>query len=314
MKPGEPLALLSRRAFLRRGTLVMAAATFGRWARDGWTEDVPATTPALRFGLITDVHYADKAPTTKRFYRESIAKMREAVAKFHEAKPAFVIEVGDLIDEAPTAEGEIGHFKTIDAEYALLPCDRHYVLGNHDVWTLTKTQFLDAAGRKAAHYSFDNSGHHFVVLDSCYRTDGVAYGGKNFKWDDTDVPAAQRDWLAADLKATGKPTIVFIHHRTDIADPHAIKSGAEVRKILEESGQVLAVFQGHQHINAHNEINGIHYVTMMATVDGSGETNSAYALLEVFADGTISVDGFRRQADYSLARGIRTPTAARLFE
>ena len=281
----------------------MVAATFGRSVRDTWAEDVPAKKPALRFGLITDVHYADREPTSTRFYRESIAKMREAVAKFRETKPEFVIEVGDFIDEAPTVEDEIGHLQTIDAEYAKFGGDRHYVLGNHCVWTLTKRQFLDNCGMKAAHYSFDKGSHHFVILDACYRTDGVPYGDKNNKWDDTDVPAAQRDWLADDLKATSKPTMVFIHQRTDIADPHAIKSSAEVRKVLEESGKVLAVFQGHHHINVHNEINGIHYCTMMATVEGTGETNNAYALVEVFANGTITVNGFRNQTDYAFVKG-----------
>jgi hypothetical protein len=289
---------LSRRSFLRRGTLVMMASAFGK--------SIPSLTaaesPSLRFGLITDVHYADRAPVGKRFYRESIAKVREAVAKFREVNPAFVIQVGDLIDEAPTVEGEIGHVKTIEAELAPLTCDRYHVLGNHDVWTLTKAQFLDAIGRKAAHYSFDKGGFHFVVLDACYRVDGVAYGAKNNKWDDTDVPAEEREWLVHDLKATSQPTVVFIHQRTDFDDPHAIKSGAAVRKILEGHGHVLAVFQGHQHINDHKEINGIHYVTMMATVDGSGETNNAYAFVNLFKDGTITVEGFRNQKDWSLVK------------
>jgi predicted phosphodiesterase len=291
---------LSRRAFLRRGTLGMMAAAFGRKV---FADDEPA----LRFGLITDVHYADRDPQINRFYRESIAKMREAVAKFRQANVAFVIQVGDLIDEAPTAEGELGHLRTINAELAKFEGDRYHVLGNHDVWTLTKPQFLEAAGMRAAHYSFDKGAFHFVVLDACYRRDGVAYGAKNNQWDDTDVPAAQRGWLAEDLKATGKPTVVFIHQRTDIADPHAIASGAEVRKILEDSRKVLAVFSGHQHINAHNQINGIHYVTMMAAVNGSGAANNAYALINIFADGTIVVKGFRRQTSYTLAtQGTKT--------
>jgi predicted phosphodiesterase len=296
---------LSRRAFLQQGTLVMMAAASGRSVR----EALAIEQTKLRFGLITDIHYADRDPAINRYYRESIAKVREAVAKFRREHAAFLIQVGDLIDEAPTAEGELGHLRTINAELAKFEGDRYHVLGNHDLWTLTKEQFLEGAGMKAGHYSFDKGDFHFVVLDACYRRDGVAYGAKNSKWDDTDVPAAQRGWLADDLKATGKPTVVFIHHRTDIVDPHAITSGAEVRKILEASGKVLTVFSGHQHINAHTEINGIHYVTMMATVDGSGETNNAYALVDILEDHTIVVNGFRRQDKYALtppSQGVKT--------
>src|SRR5882724_10195640 len=143
MNDGEPLGLLSRRAFLQRGALVMVAAAWGRSVRDVFADET--TKPSLRFGSITDVHYADRDPVDKRFYRESIAKMREAVSKFREAKTAFVIQVGDLIDEAPTAEGELGHLRTVSAELAKFEGERHHVLGNHDVWTLTKEQFLDGA-------------------------------------------------------------------------------------------------------------------------------------------------------------------------
>lgn len=294
---------IGRRAFLRRGALVMAAAAFGGSIGDVLRAAEESTKkPVLRLGMITDIHYADKPNgTTKRYYRESIAKMRESVARFNEVKPDFVVELGDLIDEAPTVEGEIGHLKRIDAEYAKFSGERHYVLGNHCVWSLTKKEFLENSGMKAEHYSFDRGGFHFVVLDACYRKDGVAYGAKNFVWDNTDIPPAERGWLADDLRATGKPTILFMHQRTDIVAREAITSGAEVRKILEDSGKVLAVFQGHHHINDHNEINGIHYCTMMAMVDGSGAENNAYALVDIHADGTVIVAGFRKQANYSLA-------------
>ncbi|MEI6085112.1 MAG: metallophosphoesterase [Verrucomicrobiota bacterium] len=287
---------VSRRRFLGRGALVLAAAAFGKSV----AKLAAGETPVLQFGLITDVHYADREHAGSRYYRESLGKMREAVGKFRAAQPAFVVQVGDLIDEAPTVAGEAGHAQIINAEFGKFAGDRYHVLGNHDVWTLTKAQYLEAVGQKEAHYSFDKAGFHFVVLDACYRRDGVAYGGKNNKWDDTDVPAAQREWLAEDLHHAGKPTIVFIHQRTDIAGAHSISSDAAVRQIFEQSGQVLAVFQGHHHVNDHKEIAGIHYVTLMATVDGTGEVNNAYALIDVFKDGTIAVNGFRKQKNYAV--------------
>ena len=35
-------------------------------------------------------------------------------------------------------------------------------------------------------------------------------------------------------------------------------------------------------------------------VEGSGKENNAYALLAVYRDGSLRVDGFRKQPDYSL--------------
>jgi hypothetical protein len=61
---------------------------------------------------------------------------------------------------------------------------------------------------------------------------------------------------------------------------------------------VLAVFQGHSHKTDHKEINGIHYCTIAAMVEGSGEENNAFATIDIFTDGSIRVTGFYRQAGY----------------
>ena len=297
-------AVLSRRAFIQQGTLVLGAAAFGGTLRPGLAALPP---PALRFGLLTDVHYADLPSTKTRCYRESLEKTRTAVAEFNAAKADFAVELGDLIDAAPTVAGEIGHLKTIDAEYAKFSGDRFYVLGNHCVWSLTKQQFMENTGMKRAHYAFDRAGFHFVVLDGCYRGDGVAYGAKNFQWNDADLPPGEQDWLRADLRATTKPVIVFIHQRLDTADQYAIKSAAAVRKLLEAHGGVLAVFQGQHHRNDLKEINGIHYCTLAALVDGSGADNNAYSVVGLCADGTVTVQGFCKHKAYTWAKAQPAP-------
>jgi alkaline phosphatase len=157
-------------------------------------------------------------------------------------------------------------------------------------------------GRKESFYSFDAGGIHFVVLDACFRSDGKPYGRKSSAWNDANVPADELDWLAADLKAAGKPTIVFVHQRLDEGGAHAVKNAAAVRERLEKSGKVLAVFQGHSHKNDHQEIAGIHYTTLLAMVEGPGPDNSGYSTLDVLADGTIRLSGFRKQANYRWGR------------
>jgi len=263
-----------------------------------WAALVPAR--AVRIGLLTDVHYAEKPSTAKRAYRDSLKKLDEAVKAFCEAKVDFVVELGDFIDSAPTAEAELGFLRTINAVFEKFRGPRHYVLGNHDVESLTKSQFLHSCGAKAAHYSFDCGGLHLVVLDACYRADGTAYGGRKINWMDTEIPPSEREWLAADLKATCNKTICFVHQRIDAADKHSVKSAAAVRKILEDSGKVLAVFQGHAHTNHFTVINGIRYFTLAAMVDTAG----AYSIVEVKSDGSLVLTGFRGQKSY----GATEPT------
>jgi alkaline phosphatase len=77
-----------------------------------------------------------------------------------------------------------------------------------------------------------------------------------------------------------------------------VHSAGAVRRILEQSGQVLAVFQGHNHLNDLREIGGIRYCTLAAMVEGSGEENNAYCVARVYEDGSIAVEGFRTQASH----------------
>jgi len=294
---------MKRRKFLRDGTLVLGTLPFIGGVSEGATVSVNDSAkdekPTLRIGLVTDLHYADKDPGGTRYYRESIAKFEECIQKFNEENLDLAIELGDFVDAAEEVETEIAYLKTLDAIYSKFSGDRHYVLGNHCVWTLTKEQFRDNSGAKGTHYSFDKNGIHIVILDACYRADGTAYGHKNYEWTDTEIPPEEREWLAEDLSKTDLPTLAFTHQRIDVSNHYGIKSGPEVRKILEDSGKVLAVFQGHNHVNEHQEIGGVHYITLAALIEGSGEENNAYSILNVYPD-RLEVTGFRNQVSYSL--------------
>lgn len=293
--------LLGRRALLKGGALTLAAASIDAAALGKLFAEEKPQANAFRIGLITDLHYADKPPAGTRHYRETLAKLAEAAGRFAEEKPAFVVELGDLIDAADSGETERRWLAAIDKEYSAIADDRHYVLGNHCVDTLTKEEFLGGVGREKAYYSFDRGDFHFVVLDACFRSDGVPYGRRNFVWTDPNVPSAELEWLAADLAATNKKTIVFAHQRLDVENDHGVNNAPEVRKALEASGKVLAVFQGHSHKNDYREIGGIHYATLVAMVEGSGEENSGYSLLDVAPNGDLTIRGFRKQKSYEWA-------------
>lgn len=292
---------LSRRAFVRDGTMVMGTAPFLPIGIDAATLTVEKSgkEPLLRVGLVTDLHYADKAPAGTRHYREAIPKFEECIDRFNGENLDLAIELGDFIDAAEEVEVELGYLDAIEKVFAEFRGDRHYVLGNHCVWTLTKEQFRDHSGARATYYSFDKNGVHFVVLDACYRADGVSYENKNYEWTDTEIPLEEREWLREDLSRTDLPTLVFTHQRIDVANHYGVKSGEEVRDILRESGKVRAVFQGHNHLNEHREIEGIHYVTLAAAIEGAGEERNAYSVLEVYGD-RLEVKGFRDQADWTL--------------
>jgi predicted phosphodiesterase len=287
--------MTSRRAFLHHGTLWLAGLGGGRLLA---TE--PDASPLLRVGLMTDLHYADKEPARTRFYREALAKLDEAVQVMNREKPALVVELGDFIDQADSVEKEIEWLKTMESHFARLAMPRHYVLGNHCVGTLTKQEFAAHTQASASHESFEAGGVTFLILDACFRSDGTPYSRKNFDWKDANIPANQLSWLEDRLAKAGGPVIVLAHQRLDNDKAHAVQNAAAVRSLLEKSGKVLAVFQGHSHKNDYQQINGIHYTTLVAMVEGGGAENNGYALLDIHADGSLRLNGFRRQVDRAL--------------
>ena len=100
------------------------------------------------------------------------------------------------------------------------------------------------------------------------------------------------------MKGAGKRVVVFAHQRLDAAGDYGVKNAADVRKLLEASGKVLAVFQGHSHKNDYRDISGVHYCTLVGMIEGSGAENSGYATAYVSPEGAVTVTGFRKQKSY----------------
>jgi alkaline phosphatase len=257
----------SRRAILEKGALWLGSSHAIRAAAD--------QAPAVRFGVLTDAHHANKPELGTRYYRESLSKLAQGVAKFREARVEFLVELGDLVDAAEDVDTERAWLKQAADILRRTGVEMHCVLGNHCIQTLTKEHVLIEVDRKQSYYSFIRNGVHFIVLDACFRKDGVSYNAGNFDWKDTEIPLDEQDWLRRDLSRARRPVVVFVHQRLDTQDVYAVASAAAVRDILERSGKVIAVLQGHSHKNDHKQINAIDYCTLRAVVEGSGPLTRA---------------------------------------
>ena len=299
LQEDQSVRRLGRRAFLKGGTLLLAGFTAAlgdaSWLLAATEEKVK---PKLRIGLATDLHYADKPPSGSRHHRESLTKFSEAARRFQQEKPDHVIALGDLIDTAASLDAEKNYLKQVAKEFGPLPGKHHFVLGNHCVENLTKPEFLGIVGQDKSYYSFDAAGCHFVILDACFNKDGASYGRKNFKWGDANIPPAEMEWLRADLRQTEHKTIVCIHQCLDLIPPYAVQNCAAVRSVLEKSGKVVGVVQGHFHWGNYGAIHGIHYCTIQAIVEGSGPENNSYAMLDVLPGDVLRLTGFRKQKNH----------------
>ena len=98
----------------------------------------------VSFGIITDVHYADAAPSGSRIYRDSLPKVQAAVATMQQEKVDFMIELGDFKDTDVSQHCDkdpspacvnltVGFLRRIEAAMAVYEGPKYHILGNHDV-------------------------------------------------------------------------------------------------------------------------------------------------------------------------------------
>lgn len=274
---------------------------------------VAAPRRRVRFGVVTDTHYADREKSGTRYYRDSIAKMREAVAEFQRADLDFIIELGDMKDTTARSEPvpTLRFLDDIEREFSAFRGPRYHVLGNHDMDCLTKEEFLAhtrnaGRARGKAFYSFSEGGVRCIVLDANFNEDRTPYARGNFDWRKAYIPASQIEWLDRELtRHADEPTLVFLHQMldsfSDISKDLCVGNAEAVVEVLERHRQVLAVFQGHHHPGHYSHRRGIHYLTFQGMIEQAAPT-SAYAIVEVEADGTIRVEGFRSCPDRVLER------------
>lgn len=263
----------------------------------------------VKIGLLTDIHHADSNPKGTRYYRESLGKVKEAVGQFRAAKVNTLIQMGDLIDsgQRSTKEMELGFLREAITELRQTGRPTFGLLGNHCLSRLSKNEVIEELGQKSTFMSLNVDHWKIIMLDACFRDDGLPYNAGNYQWTESDIPQYQREWLANQLSVCDRRTIVFCHQRLDLdkSDPYAVTSSAAVRKILADSKKVAAVFMGHSHTNNLNVIDGIPYITQKAVVEGSGEENNAYSILELHRSGQIKLTGFRKVEDHPFAVATR---------
>ncbi|MCI0479535.1 metallophosphoesterase, partial [Candidatus Uhrbacteria bacterium] len=180
-----------------------------------------------------------------------------------------------------------------------------HVLGNHDLYDLSKEDFLAATGSPATFHSLDVGAYHVVVLDAQYTRTGVDVAHIGWMVQGT-IPEAQLSWLEADLATTDKPTIVLIHQPLDVAfdllaGGPPVSNALAVRAVLAASGRVIAVLQGHDHENRYASIDGIHYVTFAAMVDHDVPTPPTWAAITLDpAARTMLIEGVGAQDSLEL--------------
>ncbi|MEQ8765218.1 MAG: metallophosphoesterase [Planctomycetota bacterium] len=246
-----PDLMPTRRAVLEMGAALLLPFPIMSWPRG------PTKEPPLRLGLIADLHFGLEPTAPSRLE----AFLEEATQR----RADGVVQLGDFNYGDAESEPCLEMWRSF-------PGRRIHVLGNHDMDRVSKTEVMDRWEMAERFQSFDLGGFHFVVLDrNNLRTGDTLepYGKANYfvepkrrAWADPE----QLEWLTADLKATGLPTVVLVHQglgvqtRGDHHEPARLEIEKVLREANRESPKVVACFCGHHHADRYNLRDGIHYV------------------------------------------------------
>jgi len=255
---------LARREFLKISGLAALGACTTKLAATSSQQPTSPTPGNLEFVFFTDIHLQPELHGT-----EGSEKCFRQIAAL---KPAFALCGGDLVFDAnkvPEERAKLLYDLYSNTEH-LLDVPLHRTIGNHDVFNLAgssgKKMYEDRFG--ATYSSFDQGGYHFVLLDSVFLTDDHDWEGR--------VSPEQLAWLAADLARIGPnaPVIITTHiplvtaytcYRPPSTKPLTksyltVANAAEVLKVIEPY-RVIAVLQGHTHVNEVVSYKGCDFIT-----------------------------------------------------
>ncbi len=203
----------------------------------------------------------DTRPT---FESENFHNFEQLIPKINAAKPALVINVGDLIyGYGPRRkEAQWDRYERVihafEVPYFQLP-------GNHDTHSRDARRVY---GRRFGRFyqSFNHRDCHFVLLDN---TEEGRWGY---------IGATELDWLKADLKNNkARQVFVFLHFpvwEPERVSPRAYEFWSQTLHPLFLSNRVTAVFGGHYHsYGPTREFDGIRY---FITGGGGAELRPEY--------------------------------------
>jgi len=222
--------------------------------RPGETPDWAKTTqlPLWSFAWVSDMHL--DSPLLE--YEAKAMRYIQA-----ELKPHFVLLTGDNNAEAaPSADPQhpesVGvrqqrFLKAFLEEHLKTP----YVLVTADNWVEGFDQVFGPH-----QYSFDCGGLHFMLVDP----DRIYHGAPSGpEYEGLSVfEKATWDWMRQDLERHRQmPTIVALH---EPICPPTFLDAPPLRALVERNSNVVAVLQGHLHVDMDRRCNGVAYLVAPA--------------------------------------------------
>jgi UDP-2,3-diacylglucosamine pyrophosphatase LpxH len=222
----------------------------------------------MKIGLFADLHYAKGLVSGTRQCGQSLQKLQRILNKLGDAD--LFINLGDALNEGASQQENLENLRAFQDVLAASGKPVYHVLGNHDTHAFPRSALL--ACEPEGGYTFMAGETCCLVLDGNYTKSGLSYYQIDWDWTDTSLPESQIHWLERRLNQAAGSVIVFCHQNLDIRpnDPHVVANADRIERMLERSGKVAAVIQGHYHPGYFQRIHGIPYYTLKAVCEGDG--------------------------------------------
>lgn len=271
-----------------------------------------AATPILRLGIIADPQYAPIAPNPElgRYFRQSLDKLRTAIAFFEQEDLDLIVVLGDLIDR---------DWDNFDPVLDILATSRHEVLclpGNHDFAVAAdKLAHVHAKiGMPSPYYDRVVNGVRLIVtdgseislfappLDDERRIEAserlktmTKQGAANAMMWNAGMSETQVAWLQERLTMAaqaGEKAIVLGHYPLHPFTDHALWDAPGIAELIAAPGAAVAYLCGHDHRGNYGQKNATHFINFKGMVDTEDE--NAFAIFQLYAD-HIHIDGLGRE-------------------
>lgn len=273
------------------------------------------TEAELRIGLVADPQYADNPAAGKRYYRESLWKLREAIVTFNANHVDFVQNLGDIIDK-----GWKSYDSIIPIYQNLNPgIENYHLLGNHDfsIDSSHFTDLLETLSMPDYYYSYVKKDWRFIVLDATDYSyfsnslhkhdtnqinsyyDNTEGKSNNYRWNSA-IGEIQQNWLRQELdsaRSLKQKVIVFSHMPLrPLGASENLWNNEEIFDIIENNSNIVAFINGHNHAGDYVFKNGIHYITILGMVD---TMINSYGILEIYKNRLV-LKGYGNQKTFHM--------------
>jgi calcineurin-like phosphoesterase family protein len=252
--------------------------------------------------IFSDLHYAPERPVNngsiieRKLTDEALPLLNNLIKSINEdIKPDVVFNLGDIVEDFNNKEDDIVNLNFIWNKLKEIKVPFYSLAGNHDLRSMDCREDVERImGYKHSTFSVDLNGYHFVLLGLDVKSDlSREYGGilKTQFLSDEDL-----EWLRQDLKANSLPCVILSHF--GIAEDnmkgnwwfeknpdHALLGNRkELKEILSQDKNLIAVFSGHQHwTKFHIEKNINYYVigSMTENINDDGIPDGVYFEIEL---------------------------------